>query len=397
MYSIKDDPILYELMAARIKLCLGKTAFFGRMAIRLKVVDVTGSDWCKTAAVDGNVFYYNREFIKTLSREELVFLWGHETAHCMLGHVGGRRGDRKPDYWNMACDYVINSMLKNAQIGIMPACGLISSKYNDSLTAEQVYELLVESNAEVRGTLDHHMELGKGGAPSKEGDKNGPPHINKKDMQKINMDIQTAMIQAAQSAAGNVPAFAQRLIDKMTEPKIDWRALLTDFLRSAIPYDFTYSKLSRRGNGDMIMPANDVAEVVEAVVAVDTSGSTHHMLADFFSEIKGIMQTFSAFKLTLFHFDTDVAGLKEFTPQNIHELSTYPIERCGGTDFACVWNYMKDNDITPNRLVMFTDGEPYGSWGDPDYCDTLFIVHSTKKTAPFGMTVHYSPHEGVTN
>jgi len=43
-------------------------------------------------------------------------------------------------------------------------------------------------------------------------------------------------------------------------------------------------------------------------------------------------------------------------------------------------------------LIMFTDGYPWGSWGNPDYCDTLFVIHGDiqkRITAPFGMTIHY--------
>jgi len=39
---------------------------------------------------------------------------------------------------------------------------------------------------------------------------------------------------------------------------------------------------------------------------------------------------------------------------------------------------------------MFTDGYPWGSWGDENYCDTVFIIHGAKEvTAPFGVTCHY--------
>jgi len=36
---------------------------------------------------------------------------------------------------------------------------------------------------------------------------------------------------------------------------------------------------------------------------------------------------------------------------------------------------------------------PWGSWGDPDYCDTMFLIHSKYGgrdiEAPFGTTVQY--------
>ena len=64
----------------------------------------------------------------------------------------------------------------------------------------------------------------------------------------------------------------------------------------------------------------------------------------------------------------------------------------GGTDFMCNWDYMKEQGIEPKRFIMFTDGMPWDSWGDPDYCDTVFVIHShyDKNTeSPFGVSVHY--------
>ena len=51
-------------------------------------------------------------------------------------------------------------------------------------------------------------------------------------------------------------------------------------------------------------------------------------------------------------------------------------------------------DPVAKKHVMFTDGYPYGSWGDENYCDTLFIVHGghgdRSPEAPFGTTVPYT-------
>jgi len=46
----------------------------------------------------------------------------------------------------------------------------------------------------------------------------------------------------------------------------------------------------------------------------------------------------------------------------------------------------------PERFIMFTDGYPGGSWGDENYCSTLFIIHgdpSHRLVAPFGQTCWY--------
>jgi predicted metal-dependent peptidase len=64
----------------------------------------------------------------------------------------------------------------------------------------------------------------------------------------------------------------------------------------------------------------------------------------------------------------------------------------GGTDFDANWSYMKNQGIEPKKFIMFTDGYPFGSWGDADYCETVFVIHSNHDKnleAPFGVTTHY--------
>jgi predicted metal-dependent peptidase len=62
----------------------------------------------------------------------------------------------------------------------------------------------------------------------------------------------------------------------------------------------------------------------------------------------------------------------------------------GGTDFMANWKYMKENNIEPKKFIMFTDGYPYSSWGDPDYCDTVFIIKGNENAEPpFGVWAIY--------
>jgi hypothetical protein len=35
---------------------------------------------------------------------------------------------------------------------------------------------------------------------------------------------------------------------------------------------------------------------------------------------------------------------------------------------------MKENNIEPKKFIMFTDGMPFGSWGEEEYCDTCWII-----------------------
>jgi len=51
---------------------------------------------------------------------------------------------------------------------------------------------------------------------------------------------------------------------------------------------------------------------------------------------------------------------------------------------------MQENDVKPQLLVCFTDGETWDQWGDADYCDTLWVIHTNDRVRPpFGQTVYY--------
>ena len=150
-----------------------------------------------------------------------------------------------------------------------------------------------------------------------------------------------------------------------------------------------------RMESDAILPAMNYADQIDVVVELDASGSiSDDMLKDMLSEVKGVMTQFGDFTLTVATFDTSVYNMQVFTPQNIDEIHEYEIEGGGGTEFNCIWEHLKDNDIEPKKLIVFTDGYPWGSWGDPDYCDTIFVIHSYPNKdfeAPFGLTAHYEP------
>ena len=66
-----------KLVTARVKMLFNQP-FFGNIACRLQLKDVTDEGWCPTAATDGRHFFYNRNFVNSLSVQQNVFLVGHE-------------------------------------------------------------------------------------------------------------------------------------------------------------------------------------------------------------------------------------------------------------------------------------------------------------------------------
>ena len=176
---------------------------------------------------------------------------------------------------------------------------------------------------------------------------------------------------------------------------MDWREHLNLSMQSALKSDFTWMRQSRKSRSlGIYLIGMDNEYQVEAAIGIDVSGSiSHDMIRDFLGEIYGIMQQFQDFRLRIWTFDTQVyaESFKEFTPMNAEEIKEYEIIGCGGTDFECNWAFMEENDITPDKFIMFTDGYPFGSWGNPNYCDTLFVIHGNDHVIPpFGEHTYYS-------
>jgi predicted metal-dependent peptidase len=57
----------------------------------------------------------------------------------------------------------------------------------------------------------------------------------------------------------------------------------------------------------------------------------------------------------------------------------------GGTRADVVFDYLRDNRIKPEAVIVLTDGEIGNSWGKSDW-PTLWAI-AGKRKAPFGTTI----------
>ena len=397
-----DRDVREKLITARVGLLL-RASFFGNLATRLKLVNA--DEWCPTAATDGRNFYYNTRFVNMLKPKEIEFLFGHEVLHCVYDHFG-RRGDRDPQLFNIANDYCVNADLKKHRVGefITSVPCLYDAKYQD-MSSEEIYDILYE-NAEkidigslIDKLLDEHLD---GQGDGEDGDKDGEgkqkgkgrPSISAEERQKIKDEIKEAVLAAAAASdgAGNLPAGVKRIIEDMTAPKMNWRELLRMQLESTIKSDYTWMRSSRKGwHMDAVMPGMKLDPMIDIAVSIDASGSMgDKMLKDFLAEVAGIMEQFPNYRIHVLSFDTQVYNPQQFDSENLDDITGYEIKGGGGTEFDCVFQYFKDNEIEPKRHIMFTDGYPCGSWGDEQYCDTVFIMHGTTSIVPpFGQYAYY--------
>jgi predicted metal-dependent peptidase len=206
-----DNIYTDKIRSAKISLIL-KHSFFGQMATKLNVI--CDNERFDTAATDGRNFYYNEKFIGSLSKDEMLFLFGHEVLHNVFEHHY-RRGYRNPTLWNVAADFVINLILVESKIGKPPSLKkggvLLDEKYKN-LTTEEVYDILLEKNMSseelnslISRLLDEHPDCVEGKSPE--------------EIEEIRREMKEKLLSSAQYA-GTLPLGVERYIKSFTEPKI---------------------------------------------------------------------------------------------------------------------------------------------------------------------------------
>ena len=433
------DPTVDRLIGARVALIL-QTPFFGNMATRMKLIE-QDEEVCPTAATNGRDFFYNPKFINSLNDEELEFLFGHEVLHAVLDHIG-RNGSRDCRVANWAKDYAVNQILEDEHIGKRPTHALYDSRYR-GLAWEEIYDILMARAKKISMSalikelgdgFDVHMDIKQIGDDDEDGDgdedgngscgdggknptnkdgkdgkgkKSKMPKLSEEELEEIRNEVKQAVLQSAAAAgAGNVPAAVMRLIKDLTEPKMNWKQFVQQEIQSLIKNDFTFSRPARKGwQSGCILPGMKDDVAIDVAIAIDMSGSiSNDDASSFLSEIKGILEQFNTFKINLFTFDTQVYNPVEITQDNPYDFNEYEPQGGGGTNFIACWEHMLDNDISPKKFIMFTDGypcnagsnHPYLSGMDlhngfgPDMFDTLFIIKGNKDCVPpFGQYVIY--------
>ena len=395
-----DTEARERLITARIGLLM-RHPFFGNLVTRLKLVNA--DEWLSTAATDGLNLYYNSRFVMLLKTKEVEFLLAHEILHCVYSHLD-RKEHRNAQLYNVACDYAVNADLKRHRVGefITSVPCLFDQKY-DGMSSEQIYDDLMKNvqyisvNDLVDQMIDEHMDDDEGDGESdnddnKEGKGKRPTPMTAEEREKMRQELKQAIINAAQtSEPGSVPAGVERLINSITSPKMPWRELLQTSFTSIVKADFSFMRPSRRSwHMDAILPSQLPGESISIAVAIDMSGSISEKEgALFLSEVAGMMEMFEAYSIYVMCFDTEIYNPQLFTSDDAENIGNYKLMGGGGTAFGCIFNHLKNEGIVPDRLVLFTDLYTC-DYGDPEYCDTLFIVKGNPNgTAPYGITAQY--------
>ena len=70
-----------------------------------------------TAATDGKRYFWNPEFLESLDENAVSTVMSHESYHILFYHCDGSRSlGKQPRLWNLAVDYVVNSVIEHDHV-----------------------------------------------------------------------------------------------------------------------------------------------------------------------------------------------------------------------------------------------------------------------------------------
>lgn len=185
------------------------------------------------------------------------------------------------------------------------------------------------------------------------------------DRDRAEQDTNVLIKQAVTAAkrAGKMPAGADLLADQLTEPKVDWRAILQRFIGERARSDYSWQRPNARYfSRGIVLPSLDSYGVGKVVLAGDTSGSMLHMMQSLMSEVISALELYEeqgTQQIPVIWCDTQA------TEQIISDPSELKPVGGGGTNFAPVFDAVRKRHADAKGVVYITDGECRSFGVDP--------------------------------
>jgi len=387
--------------------------FIGSISMAMEIIP-TRDKRIPTACTDGNRIFFDIAFLSKLTRDEQLFVLGHEVYHAVMMHVLRLEG-RDRDLFNIAADMEVNGILKAD--GLTPPKDLFFPStfgFPENLSAEEYYELLVQKQRQsprsmpgkgkgngqgnsqgksgsnddgqgkgLSGQFDKHIAKDDAVANEKNDDEvidrygkvgydedfTTSVNVDPKEVEKIRQEA-VAAAQQIERTRGSLPAHLQRLVDKLLKPEISWKEVLIQFTTRTSGCSTTWSKPNRRFvHTGTYLPSSE-GQALKIAIGLDTSGSTSEDMVKFLSEVKGIAKSFPKYDVDLIQCDWDIQDVQHFSEEEpFLEGANQNFKVCGGggTRMKPIFEYIKTNSLDVDAIVVFTDGyiETFNKSDDP--------------------------------
>lgn len=254
-----------------------------------------------------------------------------------------------------------------------------------------------KNNGRLSGQFDKHTyndekadeDGGKGGKGGKDGegprDQWGEVGYDEDFKPGVPADAAERMREAAIASAqaylrehGELPAGVEGLVGKLTKPEINWKEYLSQFVSQCYGGRRQYLPPSRRHLYNDMYFQSRRNERIKGVVAIDTSGSCVGDLPKFFGELKGLIDSFGSYELTVIEADAAVDHVEVYddgnNPLELDSESEIEYHGGGGTDYGPVFQYVEDNGLDPDFLIYIGDGYASMSYDKKPLYPVMWLI-----------------------
>lgn len=374
--TLRKDASAFDIDAHLISLLFSEPFYADIIRSLTKVM----TDSVPTAGViareDTLRMYWNPLFLAAYPSEMVKGILMHEALHLALEHTTTRRYEPHMA-WNWATDLAINSNLSKDQC---PPCGLkpgralkappdlesASEEYKrlflkmstlieslpSHLSSEEYFGILMDNqdfqdmmgmNGEGLGSMDDH---------------GGWDELSDEDREYISSKVRQVVKEAQERADsnnrwGSVSAELREEIRKRVHGEIDWRAVLKQFVGNTTRSNRTSSVLRANRKYPGIHAGHSRDYTPSIGIFLDQSGSvSDEALELFFGELYSLS---TRAEFTVYNFDTkvDIESKQVWRRGNNPKLVR---TRCGGTDFTCIDEYLKESREKFEAVIVLTDG-----------------------------------------
>jgi len=297
-----------------------------------------------------------------LDAAECRFVIAHEILHVGLQHQN-RLAGRDPYLWNVACDFVINGWLLEMGFGAMPAFGGLYDPKLKGLSAETIYDRIVQDLrryrklATLRGVGTSDILGPADGCPATSSD--------------LDDFYRRALGQGLElhrrQTRGLIPADLAEEIEALSMPPIPWDVRLAQWFDSyfgPVETRRTFSRASRRQSSTPDIPRpKTVNEVVPDSartfgVVLDTSGSMEkRLLAQALGSIAGYALSREVQAVRLVFCDATTYDEGYVAPETI--AGRVKVRGRGGTVLQPGIDLLEGADDFPKDgpILIITDGQ----------------------------------------
>lgn len=432
------------LQEARYQIVNRENGIYARFGAPLYSMTFVAVDSIYRISTNGHCIFFDANWLQKLGSTELEFILAHELMHIEKGHIK-RPSIYRGDKFHFGCDIIANANLIDMGYSYNKLNGIGKIYYETyfpyryygaDVTPEEAFKLIPFDPATLPPAKrrqymidseeywDKTDDLGDDGiiilSPSdrdpddlslsqgiaeivkrysnyKIGEKKKPKilqldnentHRSKGWTKEISYKIEDLRKQVKSSNAKGI--FDESFWNTLREPQLDWRKILNQFIQQNI-YDYSFTPYDKRYSySDFFLPSynTDDYSSKDIVFMVDVSGSIEYdTLRSVYYELCSATEQFTGkCRGLLGTFNTAITS-KLIPFDSIDDLSLVTAHGGGGTDFCCIFNYIKKSNIIDNiaSIIIFTDGNgKYPSSIPFNDIPILWIISNTNAKPPFG-------------